>query len=117
MEPDYIDGEGSWTFPAYDALLKVAKAEERYANMYALNRGFFLWANSGYIATDPTFLRLSGENYGFSVYYNRLIKKFAEVFSGGLSSFTGNEPNVLLKVANNAFTVIESGNASNILSN
>jgi len=117
LEPGDLDKDGSWSFPAYNNLLKVAKAEERYANMYALNKGFFIWANSGYIASDPFFTSLSSSNSRFQPVYNSLVLKFANVFTSGLSSFTDGEPNVLMIVAQNGFNIIESGTASDILSN
>lgn len=117
IEPDDLDKDGSWTFAAYNNLLKVAKAEERYANMYALNKGFFIWSNTGYIAQNAEFQYLSGANSAFLPIYNELVNKFAVAFASGLTSFTGSQPAVLLSLAQSAFTIIESGKApSDLLS-
>jgi hypothetical protein len=112
LEPDDLDKDGSWSFAAYDNLLRVAKAEERYANMYALNKGFFIWANSGYVANNTEFQYLSGHNVAFMPIYLELVNKFARVFASGMTSFTGSEPVVLMDAA---YNIIESGNSSSDL--
>jgi hypothetical protein len=114
-EPDEIDQEGAWSFSSYNNLLKVAKAEERYANMYALNRAFFLWANSGAIISGSDYQTLITTNSIISPTFNNLLQKFANVFSSGLPSFTGNEPNLVLTVADNIYTLVSSGVSSDIL--
>jgi hypothetical protein len=114
-EPDEIDKEGSWTFSAYNNLLKVANAEDRYANMYALNRAFFLWANSGLIFSGADYNNLIATNLTIAPLFNNLLQKFANVFISGFPSFTGNEPNLVLKVTNDIFTLVSSGTTSDIL--
>jgi hypothetical protein len=117
LEPEDLDKDGYWSFPGYDNLLKVAKAEERYANMYALNKAFFFWANSGYIVQDVNYQSLISENPAVYSLFNSLILKFQNVYTNGIVSFTGNEPNVLLRTASNTFTIIESGKVSDLLLN
>jgi hypothetical protein len=113
---DEVDGEGRWSFSDYDNLLRTAKAEEKYSNMYAFNKGFFIWANSGYIGLQDEFSRLQNYN-GFSASYNALLQKFQKIFTGGLTSFTGSEPMVMI-VSGLAATdaiVVDSGNSSELL--
>ncbi len=115
LEPDFIDKEGDWSFSSYNNLLKVAKAEENYANMYALNKGFFLWANSGLIVENEDYKTLGRQNSGVAPLFSILINKFQNVFQSGLSSFVSGEPNVTLKVGGDSFIFIESGRNHEIL--
>ncbi len=112
IEPDELDGDGNWSFSLYNNLLKVAKAEEAYSNMYALNKGFFLWANSGNIASGTDYQTLTGQNSAFDPAFKYLINKFQNVFTGGLISFTGTEPSIFETAQ---FNLIASGNLSNVL--
>lgn len=115
---DEVDGVGRWSFSDYDNLLRTAKAEERYSNMYAFNKGFFIWANSGYIAQQPEFNQLQAYN-GFSSAYSSLLQKFQFVFTNGLTSFTGSEPMVMIVsgLAASDASVVDSGIQSDILFN
>lgn len=116
LEPGGIDDAGVWSFSSYDNLLRTAKAEERYSNMYALNKGFFLWANSGYLVTDPQYTKL--KNYrGFEPLILSFLQKFQLIFSSGLSSFSGSEPQVLIRegLTSTQFTVFDSGLGSDLL--
>lgn len=112
IEPDDLDKGGAWSFSSYNNLLKVAKAEENYSNMYALNKAFFLWANSGEIVSGQDYLALSGQNLSFIPQFTSLIKKFQNVFESGIASFTGNEPNIFLS---QSFNLISSGQFYEIL--
>ena len=115
-EPDGIDVGGAWSFTSYDNLLKVAKAEERYSNMYALNKGFFIWANTGCIAADPDWQTVA--SYGtFPTLFTGLISKFQQVYTNGFSSLFSGEPKIIVQngdVASN-YTVVDSGFFSEIL--
>jgi hypothetical protein len=115
IEPEELDKDGLVSFNAFSNLLRTAKAEERYANMYALNKGFFLWSNTGYILTGEEYLTLASQNAGFASNFLYLVNKFQNVFQSGLSSFTGNEPNLILNTLDTTFTLISSGLYSNIL--
>jgi hypothetical protein len=114
LEPDDIDREGSWSFSVYDNLIRTAKAEERYSNMYALNKGFFFWANSGLILADENYRKISGEG-GFHYSFNSLIQKFQEVFTGGLSSFVSGEPKVIMQSGNDGVYPVEDGAHADLL--
>jgi hypothetical protein len=96
QEPEGLDVDGSWTFSSYDNLLKIANAEERYSNMYALNKGFFLWANSGLVANTSNFAELNKFS-GFAAEYSGLIQKFQNVFTGGFNDFVSGEPNIIMQ--------------------
>jgi hypothetical protein len=114
IEPS-VDTVGNWSFATYNNLLRIAKAEERYANMYALNKGFFIWANSGHISADSNFIYLSGNNPSFVSAYVSLVSKFQDVFQSGLTSFTGTEPLILLDHSQGGFTIIEQGKNVEVL--
>jgi hypothetical protein len=96
IEPEDIDVGGNFSFGAYDNLLKTAKAEEQYSNMYALNKGFFLWANALWITGNDNFTQLSSFE-GFSNAYFNLYNKFQHFFTGGLSSFISGEPSIIMR--------------------
>jgi hypothetical protein len=114
-EPFNLDKEGNWSFPAYNTLLKIAKAEERYSNMYAFNKGFFIWANSGLINNDENFQYLVNTNPSFYSVYGGLLSAFQSVFESGLTSVTGSQPVVLLDKSDGIFTIIEKGQSLNVL--
>jgi hypothetical protein len=114
LEPEEeLDADGNWSFAHYNNLLKVANAEERYANVYALNKGFFLWANSGWIVSGSDFTTLSVMNSGVAPLFNYLCGKFDRSFRSGLHSFTGSEPTLTLVA--NSYLISESGIQSDIL--
>jgi hypothetical protein len=113
-EPDEeLDIDGNWSFSYYNNLLKTAKSEEQYANMYALNKGFFLWANSGWLVSGSDFSTLSSLNSGVAPLFNYLCSKFDYALRSGLNSFTGNEPNITL--LQDTFLVVASGQSNDIL--
>ena len=115
-EPDGIDDDGNWSFSMYDNLLRIANAEERYSNMYALNKGFFLWANSGCVSGDPIWPIVS--NYvGFVPTFKNLLAQFQNVYQNGLSSFVSGTPSIMIQQgqASATFTIIDSGAYSDIL--
>lgn len=114
-EPDDLDKDGNVSFSAFSNLLRTAKAEERYSNMYALNKGFFLWANRGGVTSGFRYAQLSNI-VGFTSLISGLFRNYDEIFASGMSSFTGNEPNVvLLNVAATSFQVVDSGIYSDAL--
>lgn len=114
LEPDEeLDSDGNWSFAYYNNLLKIAKSEERYANMYALNKGFFLWANSGWLVSGSDFTTLSFLNSGVTPLFNYLCNKFTQAFTSGLTSFTGNEPTLTLITS--SYLITESGIQNDIL--
>lgn len=116
LEPDGIDIAAGWSFSAYSNLLRTANAEERYSNMYAFNKGYFIWANNSYISGDPDFTALLHYS-GFRQTYEGLVRKFQEVFASGLYSVSGNEPQVLLQstVAGTNFSLFENGKHNDLL--
>lgn len=116
IEPPDIDTDGSWGFSSYDNLLRVAHAEERYANMYALNKGFFLWANTGCITTDSRWNLLSQYD-GFGNLFSGLVLKFQDVYQNGLSSFISGEPRIIIQQgeASSRFSVLDSGKYADLL--
>lgn len=116
-EPQGIDQPGSWSFTLFDNLLRVANYEEMYSNMYAGNKGFFLWANSGNLLNDNLYSNIN--NSGFNYQLNVLFGIFNNIFSNGISSITGNQPNVLLyeNIANTEYLITTSGTYSDFLFN
>jgi len=102
LEPPSIDSNGNWNFSMYDNLLNVANDEENYSNMYAFNKGFFLWVNSGNLLNDNLYKNNIYDNInntgnsGFNYEVLSLFGKFTNIFTGGLYSLTGNSPNILL---------------------
>lgn len=117
VEPDNIDEEGSWTFSSFDNLLRTAGAEERYGNMYAMNKAFFLWSNTGCIFSDNDYLYLSGKYDGLHSSFSALVDKYQYVYKNGLSSFLSGEPRVIIKAgqATSSFSVLDSGIYSDLL--
>jgi hypothetical protein len=114
-EPDDIDEAGNWNFGMYDNLLRTASAEERYSNMYALNKGFFIWANNTWITGHEEYSRLQKVN-GFQGIYDNLVNSFQNIFTGGLASFVSGEPQVIVKAGlASTFTTVESGVISDLL--
>jgi hypothetical protein len=111
-EPDDVDAGGNWNFQAYDNLLQTAKLEERYSNMYALNKGFFLWANLPYITNEPEYAQLY-QNNSFVKAFSGLLNKFYAIYPSGISSFSGAEPSITL---DSAFSLKDSGSYSDLLS-
>lgn len=116
VEPDDIDIDGAFNFSYYDNLLRVAKAEERYSNMYALNKGFFIWANSTCIANDANWPVVDKYD-GFGNAYSGLTAKFQNVYTNGLASFISGEPPVVIKQGqvSTQFSVLDSGLYSDLL--
>lgn len=114
-EPD-VDVDGNWTFAGYDNLLKVAKAEERYSNMYALNKGFFLWANTGCLATDPDWAKVT-QCDGFVSAFTALTNQFKQLFQSGMSSLVSGEPKIIMQDGNvsSSFNIVDSGFFSELL--
>lgn len=112
-EPD-VDLDGSWTFSSYDNLLRTASAEERYSNMYAMNKGFFLWANAACIANDSNYLLLAQSYDGFAGLLNSLTGKFENIYKSG---FGAGEPKISIRggLAASEFGVFSDGQYSNIL--
>lgn len=94
-EPEGVDTNGGWTFSMYDNILKTASAEERYSNMYALNKGFFLWANAPQIISEENYKSLSKID-GFSGLFSSLTGKFQQIYSDGLSSFISGDASISL---------------------
>jgi hypothetical protein len=118
VEPENIDAEGSWTFPAYDNLLRTANAEERYSNMYAGNKGFFLWMNTGCYINAPLFGSIASGYAGFLSLFASMIQKFQSIFPNGISSFLSGDPRVIIKqgqASATEFFVVSSGNSSDLL--
>ena len=104
-EPEDLDKNGSGSFNAYVNILRTAKAEERYSNVYALNKGFFLWANRSGIIAEPEYTALL-QNSGFRHILSELFRTYDSIFTSGLSSFTGDEPNIIISTG---FQIIDSG--------
>lgn len=115
-EPE-VDIDGNWSFSMYSNLLRVAKAEERYSNMYALNKGFFLWSNTGCIYPDARYKALLTGCDGFGSAFTGMILKFQEVYQNGLTSFLSGEPRIIIKQGetSSAFSILDSGLYSDIL--
>ncbi len=105
-EPEGIDAFGSQgNFTQYDNLLSIAKAESSYSNMYALNKGFFIWSNNQYINTTSQFNQLNQKYPGFIYLYSGLISPFQNIFSGGITGYSKFEPDF---INNNAGNIISS---------
>ena len=117
-EPTNIDLAGNFTFSMYDSLLKLASAEERYSNMYALNKGFFIWANDDCIRTDSSWSGLTGTVTGFQNIYESLVEKFQRVYVSGLSTYmTSGEPVIIMTKGklSTSYTLLDSGRSSDLL--
>lgn len=116
-EPDGIEEAASFSFSSYDNLLRIAKAEERYSNMYAMNKGFFLWANSGCITSNPDWAYLVYEKPMIGPLFTSLINQFQAVYVSGLSSFISGEPHIVIKQGDTEtdFTIVDSGRYSDLL--
>ena len=114
-EPE-VDTDGHWSFSSYDNLLRIAKAEERYSNMYALNKGFFLWANTGCIAADPDWAIVSAYD-GFAASFTRMINKFSQLFASGMSSLVSGEPKIIMQndSVTTSYNIVDSGFFSELL--
>ena len=117
IEPPDLDKDGNWSVTTYSNLLNVAKAEEKYSDMYALNRGFFIWANKSEITGSDDYKILTGALSNTFIYsFNAFTRRFDDIYVSGLSSFTGNEPSINLLRLDDNFTIITSGGpVSNIL--
>lgn len=116
-EPEGIESEATFSFSNYDNLLRIAKAEERYSNMYAMNKGFFLWANSGCIAANPDWAYITKEQPAVGPLFTGLIMKFQSVYTSGLSAFISGEPRIIIKQGESQtdIVVVDSGRASDLL--
>lgn len=104
-EPENIDAIGSQgTFSQYDNLLSIAKAESSYSDMYALNKGFFIWANDQFVQQTNEFNFLSNNYSSFSYIYSGLINPFNLIFSGGISGYSQFQPNLISQNNNSIIT-------------
>ena len=74
----------------YDNLLDIANKEELHSDFYAMNKGLFLWANSGLINLSPDFVSLNSVT-GFPQLYSGLLSQYSAVFSGGKSGMLEND--------------------------
>ena len=86
-------GFGLSAAPEYDGLLTIANQEEKFANFYAANKAFFLWANYSGIKRDPALAPLF-LNDVFSGDFERLKSDFDRIFwnihnfiNGGYNAF------------------------------
>ena len=115
-EPDSLDTNGKWSFSAYDNLLRTAQMEEKYSNMYAFNKGFFLWANYSGITGSAEYSWIISQYPRFEFSINQLYRKFQDIFTSGLASFSGNEPQIIVQegLASTKF-VVTSGKVSDLL--
>lgn len=109
-EPEGIDAFGSnGGFSEYDNLLAIAKSESSYSDMYALNKGFFIWANDQYVQTSSEFSKLSGLYPTFLGLYSGLVTPFNTILSGGITGYTKFQPNVISKNSNGIITTSWAG--------
>jgi hypothetical protein len=97
-EPEDIDAFGSFgNFSQYDNLLAVAKQESAYSDMYAMNKGFFIWSNDQYVQTSSQFVQLANKYTTFPYTYSGLLAPFLAIFSGGISGYSQFQPNLVSK--------------------
>lgn len=115
-EPIGIDTDGSWSFSAYDNLLRTAKTEEQYSNMSALNKGFFLWANTGHVVNHASWQTVIGYP-GFSNTFWTLVNQFSLVYPSGLLSFISGSPTIIAQEQSDtsAGYIVTSGAYSDLL--
>lgn len=123
-EPDGIDQngsimseDGSINTALYDNLIKVAKAEERYSNFYAMNKGFFFWANTGCLTSDPDWQLITGTFDGVSTAFGTMVNKFQQLYTSGMASLFSGEPKVIMQsnAVTAAYNVVDSGFFSELL--
>ena len=90
---------GNWSFGAYDNLLPLHQKLKNVTQTCMLwIKDFPLWANTGLIAADPDFQRLTSFS-GFPLCFLHWVNKFQAVFTGGLSSLLAANPKSLCKRA------------------
>lgn len=95
-EPEGIDAIGSQgAFSEYDNLLAIAKSEASYSDMYALNKGFFIWANAQYVSATVQFNQLNSLYPSFIYLYSGLVSPFVNIFSGDISNYSQFQPSLL----------------------
>jgi len=76
----------NWSFPNYTNLLRIAAAEEKQSDFYALNKSFFLWTNSGLVTQSSDFAVLTG-NSGFYPLFLSLFGQYNNYFPSGTGDF------------------------------
>lgn len=113
VEPDGIDKYGGGGFGEYANLLKIANVEEAYSNMYALNKGFFIWANSPFVTASTGYQTLLNEYPAFGSIFSGFIAPFNIAFGTTLSGYTGNAPRITLSGG----LLVDTGNPSPLLFN
>jgi hypothetical protein len=94
IEPEDLDSYGAGSFAQYDNLLSIASAEESYCNVYALNKGFFLWANNYYIQQSSQYQNLVSTYPKFLGLYSGMILPFQNIFGTGINGIQKYQPSI-----------------------
>lgn len=116
-EPIGLDDGGAASWAQYNSLMATAKTEERYGNMYALNKAFFLWANYPLYISGIELGKLTSGVDGFSYLFSRMINPFKQYLGNTKEDFINSgEPNIIMQAGMAGTTnLVEKGVVTDLL--
>lgn len=95
LEPEDVDSFGGGSIAEYDNLLNIAKQESSFSDVYALNKGYFLWSNSDFVSGMSEYQTLVSKYPTFDNLYKSFMSPYITLFGDNITGILKYQPSLI----------------------